>query len=93
MFSMMEPPVMSRRMYPREEDDWSDYQHHYGVSHGVNLSVLPNRKIGPALNESPSRPRGKIKTQLNLSFDVFADNKIMSSLCQTDEYTSKVVSF
>merc|ERR1740116_566370 len=30
MFSMMEPPVMSRRMYPREEDDWSDYQQHYG---------------------------------------------------------------
>ena len=60
MFSMVEPTETRRRMYPREDDDWSDYQQYYGPGHGVSLSVLPNRKIGPALNESPSRPRGKV---------------------------------
>ena len=60
MFSMVEPTESRRRMYPREDDDWSDYQQYYGPGHGISLSVLPNRKIGPALNESPSRPRGKM---------------------------------
>lgn len=57
MFSLMEPPDMRRMMCPREDDDWSDYQQYYGPSNRISLSVLPNRRIGPALNESPSRPR------------------------------------
>ena len=72
MFSMREPPETRRRMYPREEDDWSDHysQQYYGPS----LSVLPNRKIGPALNESPSRPRGELQVVLYDVTFLLADN-------------------
>ena len=62
-------PDMRRRMLRPEEDAWSDYQLHHGHSPGlgISLSVLPNRRIGPSVNASPSRHRGKTNFILKAS--------------------------
>ena len=65
LYSMMDTAELRRRPVAagRRYEGWADHQHMqypYGLGpdHAFGMSVLSNRRIGPSLNVSPSRPRG-----------------------------------